>query len=457
MGGAIFNMQGTVTIRDSTVAGNTAVGGADNVSDHGKGIGGAVFNLSGTFTALGSTFANNTASYYAAQIYNLVYDGHQARTAQTTLRDTIVANGIGPADLASVKTAYITPADLGSANADVSQFDLVRTVAPPSVLEAGTVTGSPLTSDPLLGPLQNNGGLTETMAPAAGSPVIDAGDPGCLDLGGMRLLTDQRGALRPAGARCDIGAFEVATPGAITGHASAVAMTSATLNGAATNPDLAGASAFFQYGPTTSYGTSTTPAVLGPTISKLPFSTGISGLAPGVLYHFRAVVTNALGTSFGADQTLMTLAPPGGGGGGTGGAITAAVSSERLSPVTFRAAPSGPSAVTAKLRYGTKVTFTLNEPASVRFTAIKLLPGRITRGARCLKPGTANARGRRCTRRVLLPDSFARTGAAGANRFRFTGRLRGHKLNPGSYLLIATPSAGGHTGKSASASFQIIR
>jgi hypothetical protein len=209
MGGAVFNMQGTLTINDSTVAGNTAIGGTDHVSDHGKGIGGALFNMSGVFTATDSTVASNTAAYYAAQVFNLVYDGYQVRTAKTTLADTIVADGIGPTDLASVKTAHIYPPNLGSANADVSRFDLVRRMA---ALESGTITGSPLTADPLLGPLQHNGGLTDTMALMPGSPAIDQGSS-------FGLTTDQRGDPRPfdfpgtpnpaGGDGSDIGAFEV--------------------------------------------------------------------------------------------------------------------------------------------------------------------------------------------------------------------------------------------------------
>ena len=212
MGGAVFNMQGDLSISDSTLAANTARGGTDQVSDHGKGIGGAVFNMSGTFTARGSTFAGNTGAYFAAQIYNLVYDGATARTAQTRLENTILAGGIGPVDLASVKTAYITPANKGSANADVGAFDLIRTMA---AQEQGTITGSPLTTDPLLGPLQDNGGPTPSLAPAPGSPVIDAGSA-------FGLTNDQRGERRPsddpsrvnAGDGSDIGAVELQlTPG----------------------------------------------------------------------------------------------------------------------------------------------------------------------------------------------------------------------------------------------------
>src|SRR5207248_1581837 len=155
-----------------------------------------------------STVADNTGAYFAAQIHNLVYDGFTTRTAQTTLRDTIVAGGIGPVDVASSKTAYIIPApNKGSADLDMSQFDLVRTAA---AQEAGTITGAPLTADPLLGPLAANGGPTATMLPGAGSSVIDAGSA-------FALTTDQRGRARlfdfastpNAGDGSDIGAVEV--------------------------------------------------------------------------------------------------------------------------------------------------------------------------------------------------------------------------------------------------------
>jgi uncharacterized repeat protein (TIGR02543 family) len=208
MGGAIFNMQGSLTIRNSTVASNEARGGTDNVTDHGKGYGGAVFNMDGSFTAEDSTFANNTALDASSSIYNLAYDAAIARTAQTTLRDTIVADAPAHDDLASDHSSYIIPANQSSALADVGHFDLVRVIF---AAETGTVTGAPLSSDPLLGPLQNNGGPTPTMAPAPTSPAIDAGSA-------FSLSTDQRGDPRPldfsgianasGGDGSDIGAYE---------------------------------------------------------------------------------------------------------------------------------------------------------------------------------------------------------------------------------------------------------
>jgi hypothetical protein len=63
--------------------------------------------------------------------------------------------------------------------------------------------------DPLLGPLQLNGGSTETHALLAGSPAINAGEAGaCTDIDGDPFIMDQRGVSRPKGLACDMGAYE---------------------------------------------------------------------------------------------------------------------------------------------------------------------------------------------------------------------------------------------------------
>lgn len=61
--------------------------------------------------------------------------------------------------------------------------------------------------NPLLGPLANNGGPTQTHALAAGSPAIDAVVSGC-----PPPPIDQRGVSRPQGIRCDVGAYEAPPP-----------------------------------------------------------------------------------------------------------------------------------------------------------------------------------------------------------------------------------------------------
>ncbi len=131
-------MQGDLTIRASTLAGNTAAGGLPAVPDPGKGLGGAVFNLSGSLEAVGVTFAENTATHDGSSIYNLVYDAKTTRAAQATLRDSIVADANPQIDLVSDKpsmTLDLQP-NLGSATALVGDFDLVRTYV---ARDAGTV------------------------------------------------------------------------------------------------------------------------------------------------------------------------------------------------------------------------------------------------------------------------------------------------------------------------------
>jgi hypothetical protein len=76
----------------------------------------------------------------------------------------------------------------------------------------GNFVGGPIHGviDPKLGPLADNGGLTLTHLPLAGSPVIDAGDPALEPGVGDTPEFDQRGApyARIFGGRIDIGAYE---------------------------------------------------------------------------------------------------------------------------------------------------------------------------------------------------------------------------------------------------------
>jgi len=73
-----------------------------------------------------------------------------------------------------------------------------------------TVSGTISLVYPLLGPLQYNGGPTQTHALLDGSTAIDGGPVAfCVDDLGNPLAGDQRGAHRPWGAQCDLGAYEV--------------------------------------------------------------------------------------------------------------------------------------------------------------------------------------------------------------------------------------------------------
>ena len=99
------------------------------------------------------------------------------------------------------------------------------------------------------------------------------------------------------------------TPVVTTNPATKVAAFSATLNGSV-NPRGATTMVSFQYGLTTSYG-STTPMQTQNGNTVRPVSANITGLLANRTYHFRIVAHNNGGTSFGADRTFNTLTATG--------------------------------------------------------------------------------------------------------------------------------------------------
>jgi hypothetical protein len=214
VGGGISNF-GTLTVDRSTLSGNVARHACVKRFGCGGGRGGAVFNA-GQLTINNSTLAGNSAYYYGGGIFNDAYGGgtltinngtlsgnsantgggiyiyynNQQRTA--TLQNSIVANNSsGNCSGSTTSNGYNLSSD-GSCNFSNS--------------------GDRNNTDPKLGPLQNNGGPTFTMALLPRSPAIDAGNPsGCKDSQGHLLTTDQRGMPRPDKedtGGCDMGAYE---------------------------------------------------------------------------------------------------------------------------------------------------------------------------------------------------------------------------------------------------------
>jgi hypothetical protein len=100
-----------------------------------------------------------------------------------------------------------------------------------TIPDTTTITGQ----SPQLGPLQDNGGPTWTMAPQPGSPAIDA-----VPASQCALASDQRGYSRPAGnGACDIGAIEygaAAPPSTPTSTPSATPTSPPTATPPATVP-----------------------------------------------------------------------------------------------------------------------------------------------------------------------------------------------------------------------------
>lgn len=159
-----------------------------------------------------------------------------------------------------------------------------------------------------------------------------------------------------------------------------------------------------------------------------------------------------------------TTIDPGTGRPGTGGTedrptgSAPEIQSLALKPATFRAATSGPSAVAAaRAPIGTLVTVKLSAAATLTFRVERAKTGRKV-GGRCVAPTAGNRRAKRCTRWVTLTSRFTADGEAGTNRLRFSGRLGGLRLAPGSYRLAVTAKdARGRTSDVRRASFRIVR
>jgi hypothetical protein len=116
-----------------------------------------------------------------------------------------------------------------------------------------------------------------------------------------------------------------------------------------------------------------------------------------------------------------------------------------LTPKTF--APLARGASVARTAHGTTVTYTDTQAATTVFTVRRQAGSGVLSHGRCVAPPRRRpAQGRRCTRFSTV-GSFSHGDTAGANRFRFTGRIRGRALRPGSYQLVSAPTnAAGKTG-----------
>jgi hypothetical protein len=218
-GGAIYNNGGVVTITASTLSGNSAdFGGAifDNtnttltitastLSGNSAGFGGAIYN-GGALTVTASTLAGNSARSGGAAIYTF---GTLTLTASTLGGNSAGTFG-GAVD--NFGSAVLTANILSGSNlcngSMTSNGYNVSSDATCNLTGAGDLQNA----NPLLGPLMNNGGPTETLLPQSGSPAIDrVPNAFCATLSAATNGRDQRGAPRPesAGLPCDSGSVEV--------------------------------------------------------------------------------------------------------------------------------------------------------------------------------------------------------------------------------------------------------
>lgn len=223
-GGSILLFDATAVISNSTISGNT-VWSAD-----GGGRTAGVTNYGGTLDVVFSTISGNTSEQVPA-ISGLSTWGRSAYDSATThLRGSIIEAPIPPGG--GMFWGCYTDAPTNG-----SLWDLGYNIESPGS-SCALWQGTSSTTDPVLGPLQDNGGLTETHAPSADSPAIDG-----VPVADCAQIVDQRGAGRPQGKDCDIGAVEVEgeRPAIPAAWCSAGVVTpcieSAQRNGSAIGPD----------------------------------------------------------------------------------------------------------------------------------------------------------------------------------------------------------------------------
>jgi len=222
-GGLNNNIGCSVRLTNVTFTGNSATG-----------LGGGLYNK-GTATLTNVTFSDNSASDKGGGMYN----DEISFLTNVTFTDNIAPSGGGMFDnnnstLTNVTISGNSASDRGGgvATPHDSLITLKNTILSGNTAPAGpdcsgmlnsngynliqrirgcTVTGDQTSNlygkDPLLGPLQDNGGATFTRALLPGSPAIDSGDT--TDRFGNPVSQDQRGVSRPQGPTSDMGAYEV--------------------------------------------------------------------------------------------------------------------------------------------------------------------------------------------------------------------------------------------------------
>lgn len=201
-GGGIYN-SGTLTINNSTLSGNS---GSTNFV-----YGGGIYN-SGKLAINNSTFNGNSAADFTGGGGGGIYNDGTAKISNTTFsgNSSPVGGGIYNGGTITLQNSIIANSTAGG-NCYGTVTSNGHNLSSDNTCSF-TNTGDLENTDPKLGPLQNNGGLTLTMALPSGSPAIDAGNPsGCTDNLGHLLKTDQRGQPRPDKedtVGCDIGAYE---------------------------------------------------------------------------------------------------------------------------------------------------------------------------------------------------------------------------------------------------------
>jgi len=250
-------------------------------------------------------------------------------------------------------------------------------------------------------------------------------------------------------------------PAAVTGAASAVTSTGATLTGTV-NPDGSQVTeCHFTIAPAPSGGPSIPcQQQVGAGSVPVAVSAAIAGLAPATSYTVTLTASSAQGSASGAAVTFVTSAS-GSAGAPTAGATSAVtVTNLKLSPARFRrgrrAATIAKSTVKT-LPTATTISFALSQAATVKLSFEAAHAGVLV-AHKCTAIGKTHRKGKPCTRYALVPHGVSLSAHAGTDRITFDGVLDGgSRLAPGRYRLsLAAVGVGGSATAAQRPTFTLV-
>jgi hypothetical protein len=486
MGGAIHANCGTLVLRRTAFVSNGAGdGGAlsgcpqltvedslflGNAGSRGGAIG--IFGPGGEIT--NTTFVGNVAESFGGGavlvganvpvvLRHSIIVGNRAAMSGGGVQGTVLENSI---------VASNTPDNCAAPI--IAQERNLAFPASDTSCQAVSGPGNYVTGDPLLQPLGSYGGPTQSMRPLGGSAAVDAAS------GANCPPADQRGKPRPAGAACDLGAVESeqdpprCEDAASAGPFGAVQRISLSCS----DPN----------GYPLTYG-----AVAGPSSGALgAFGDGAvdytpnAGFAGADAFTFRAsngfaAATATARLTVGTPPLLPPPRPPPPAGTDTTRPV---VSDVKVAPRRFAVGDRRTPRIAQRPHRRATIRYSLSEPAAVALVVERGRAGvRLERGrtSRCVAATPRNRAAavrqiaerlaappdsrevRRALRRAACPafvrrGTLQRTGASGANRVAFTGRIGSAPLRPGAHrVVVRARDAAGNASQPRSAAFTILR
>jgi hypothetical protein len=369
-GGGILN-DGTLTVSNCTISGNSGTGSVNNegggitnfgtltlssstVSGNSAALGGGILNGDGnTLTVTNSTFSGNSATAKGGGIYNLV--GGTLTVTSSTFFGNSGGEGGGIETNSSSTTITNT---IVAGNTATAADDIDGTYSPTS---GGGNVITP--TEPIaLAPLANYGGPTQTMLPAPNSPAICAGNKTGAP------TTDQRGFTTGAAAYCTSGKID---SGAVQTNYTSIQFTNPNTSIGGYAAAVSNPASFFPAAPIVSV-TENSLNQGGVPVTLTSDATGAMGLGPMSTVAGTGATFSSITVPEAGSFTLSAQLTPGTATLNTSANLRIVVIT--LSPPTLAGATvNRPYSVTFSASGGTTSTYTFSltgtPPTGMTFTA----------------------------------------------------------------------------------------